>query len=155
MITQPSKILQKVNNIEANKLQQESFTYFGRTFLVASWTAEVKGFKGWAMYKPNRERERKFVKNVKKETRERKERERFMKMEANYMRSWLPLVMVGQFLSVATLVKNSSGQQITTILAVFFIELSFVIGTMVLLKAEWFPLRSTFDTTTMTFFSLI
>ena len=59
-----------------------------------------------------------------------------MKMEANYMRSRLPLVMVGQFLSVATLVKNSSGQQITTILAVFFMEMGFLIGTMVLLKAE-------------------
>ena len=44
-------------------------------------------------------------------------------MEANYMRSRLPLVMVGQFLSVATLVKNSSGQQITVILAIFFIEM--------------------------------
>ena len=44
--------------------------------------------------------------------------------------------MAGQFLSVATLVKNSSGQQITAILAIFFIEMGNMNGTMVLLKAE-------------------
>ncbi|KAK4587020.1 hypothetical protein RGQ29_023949 [Quercus rubra] len=79
MMTQRSKILQKVNNIETNKLQEESFLYFGRTFLVASWTAKVKGIKGCAILKPNGEREREFVKNVKKETRQKKkekERER-------------------------------------------------------------------------------
>ena len=139
--------------VEANKLQAESFMYFGRTFLVASWTEEVKGLKV-EQCSSQTVRERKFVKNGRKETRQRK-RERFMKMEANYMRSWLTLVMVGQFLFVATLVKNSSGQQITTILAVFFMEMGFLFGIMVLLKAEWFPLRSTLDTTTMTFFSLI
>ena len=63
-------------------------------------------------------------------------------MEANFLRSWLPLVMAGQFLSVAALVKNSSGQQITTMLAIFFIEMGNMNGTMVLLKAEWFPLRN-------------
>ena len=77
MMTQRSKILQKVNNIEANKLQEESFSYFGGTFLVASWTAKVKGIKGCAILKPNGEREREFVKNVKKETRqEKRERKR-------------------------------------------------------------------------------
>ena len=71
MMTQRSKILQKVNNIEANKLQEESFSYFGRTFLVASRTAEVKGLKV-EQCSSQTVRERKFVKNGRKETRQRK-----------------------------------------------------------------------------------
>ena len=71
MMTQRSKLLQKVNNIEANKLQEESFSYFGRTFLVASWTAEVKGLKV-EQCSSQTVRERKFVKNGRKETRQRK-----------------------------------------------------------------------------------
>ena len=71
MMTQRSKLLQKVNNIEASKLQEESFSYFGRTFLVASWTEEVKGLKV-EQCSSQTVRERKFVKNGRKETRQRK-----------------------------------------------------------------------------------
>ena len=62
-------------------------------------------------------------------------------MEACYWRNWLSLVMGDLLLYVASQLKNLSWRRIM-ILAICFIEKGCMNGTMVLLKAEWFTLRS-------------